>query len=60
MTLESRIFTLRGKHADLDRVILHEQSRPAPDALAIKKLKLRKLRVKEEIERLEPVAHHAA
>jgi len=52
MSLDDRIASLRNKHADLDRVLDREQHRPAPDDLTIKKLKLEKLRVKEEIDRL--------
>jgi len=55
MSLESHVSALRTKHADLDRTLDHEQNRPAPDSTAIKKLKMEKLRLKEEIERL---AHH--
>ncbi len=55
MTIESRVYTLRSKHADLDRVLAYEQHRPAPDTIAIKKLKIEKLKLKEEIERLD---HH--
>jgi hypothetical protein len=52
MSLESHVLTLRTKHADLDRTLGYEQKRPAPDTVAIKKLKFEKLRLKEEIERL--------
>jgi hypothetical protein len=52
MSLESHISALRTKHADIDRTLDHEQNRPAPDSLAIKKLKYEKLRIKEEIDRL--------
>jgi len=55
MSLESRVSTLRSKHSDIDRVLDHEQHRPAPDVQMIKKLKLEKLRLKEEIARLN---HH--
>ena len=54
MSLESRISTLRTKRADIDRTLDHEQSRLAPDTVMIKKLKFEKLRLKEEIARLEP------
>jgi hypothetical protein len=54
MSFESRVLTLRSKHADIDRTLDHEQSRPAPDTVVIKKLKFEKLRLKEEIERLAP------
>jgi hypothetical protein len=53
MSLESRVFALRGKHADLDSTIKHEQNRPAPDMVTIKKLKFEKLRLKEEIARID-------
>jgi hypothetical protein len=53
MSLESRVQTLRARHADLDRTLDHEQSRLAPDTVAIKKMKLEKLWIKEEIARLE-------
>jgi hypothetical protein len=36
MSLESRVFTLRTKHADLDRLLDHEQHRPAPNDQMIK------------------------
>ena len=52
MSLESHVSALRTKHADLDRTLDHEQSRPAPDTTTIKKLKFEKLRIKEEIDRL--------
>jgi len=52
MSLESHVTALRSKHADIDRTLDHEQHRPAPDSVAIKKLKVEKLRLKEEIDRL--------
>jgi hypothetical protein len=52
MSLESHVSALRTKHADLDRTLGYEQNRPAPDSMTIKKLKLEKLRIKEEIDRL--------
>jgi hypothetical protein len=54
MSLESHVSTLRSKHTDIDRTLDHEQNRPAPDSVMIKKLKFEKLRLKEEIERLAP------
>ncbi len=53
MSLESHVSALRTKHADIDRTLDHEQSRPAPDTTTIKKLKFEKLRIKEEIDRLD-------
>ena len=53
MSLESHVQTLRAKHADLDRTLDVEQNRPAPDTIIVKRLKLEKLRIKEEIARLQ-------
>ena len=55
MSIESHVSALRAKHADLDRTLDHEQHRPAPDTTTIKKLKYEKLRIKEEIDRLNPL-----
>ncbi len=54
MSLDDRIASLKAKHADLDEVLDREQHRPAPDPTTVKKLKLEKLRIKEEIDRLHP------
>ena len=52
MSLESRIESLKGRHATLETRIVDEDSRPQPDTEALSKLKLEKLRLKEEMERL--------
>lgn len=52
MSLDDRIASLKAKHADLDEVLDRELHRPAPDTSTLKKLKLEKLRLKEEIDRL--------
>ena len=52
MSLESHVIALRTKHADIDRTLGSEQNRPAPDSVAIKRMKFEKLRLKEEIDRL--------
>ena len=52
MSLQSRIESLKGRHATLDARILDEDHRPQPDTQALSRLKLEKLRVKEEMERL--------
>jgi hypothetical protein len=53
MSLESRIEALKGRHASLDARIIDEDSRPRPDSEALTRLKLEKLRLKEELERLQ-------
>lgn len=52
MSLESRIESLKSRHAQLEIRIIDEDSRPRPDDEALHRLKLEKLRLKEELERL--------
>ena len=52
MNLQSRLDSLKGRHASLDQRILAEDHRPQPDAQALSRLKVEKLRLKEEMERL--------
>ena len=52
MSLQSRIESLRTKHATLDGRIFDEDTRPAPNQGMLIRLKLAKLRVKDEMERL--------
>jgi hypothetical protein len=53
MSLQSRIESLRTRHAGLENRIFEEDHRPQPDSGALSRLKLEKLRVKEEMERLK-------
>ncbi len=57
MALESHIQELADKHHKLDEQIHDELHRPLPDELTIAELKKRKLRLKEEIERLRHELH---
>ncbi len=52
MSLQSRIESLKGRHASLESRIVDEDNRPRPDDQALARLKLEKLRLKEEMERL--------
>ena len=45
----SHVAALHTKHAGLEARLHQEMTRPAPDDATIKKLKLQKLRIKEEI-----------
>ena len=40
---------LQSKHAGLERRIQEEMNRPLPDPVAVKMLKQRKLRIKDEL-----------
>ena len=57
MPTEARISTLETRHAALDRRIAEEGRRPAPDPQALSRMKLEKLRIKEEMEKLRHRTH---
>lgn len=52
MTLSSHLSELRKKHQTLSDTIEAKQRNPGSDDLNIKELKVKKLHLKEEIERL--------
>jgi hypothetical protein len=52
MSLQTRLESLRERHAALEMRITEEDQRPRPDSDTLTRLKIEKLRVKEEIERL--------
>lgn len=54
MSASARLESLRQRHASLEKRIAEEASRPARDADALARMKLEKLRLKEEMERLRP------
>lgn len=53
MQAEAHLSALKDKHAGLDAEIEAESSRPHPDEVRIADLKKRKLRIKDEIARLD-------
>ncbi|HUM08925.1 MAG TPA: YdcH family protein [Acidocella sp.] len=53
MSLQSRIEALKGRHASLESKIVAEDRRPSPDSTALARMKVEKLRLKEEMERLK-------
>ena len=52
MSVSSHLSELRKKHQALSEIIEEEQRKLSSDDLTIKQLKLKKLHLKEEIERL--------
>lgn len=52
MQTEARLSSLQEKHHRLDRAITDEEKRSWPDNSALKRMKLQKLHLKEEIDRL--------
>jgi hypothetical protein len=53
MTLQPRLESLKQRHASLEARIADEDQRPRPDSEVLTRLKIEKLRVKEEMERLQ-------
>ena len=53
MSLQSRIESLMSRHAALEMRISDEDNRPRPDSDALARMKLEKLRLKDEMERLK-------
>jgi hypothetical protein len=58
MSLQSHIEVLKERHASLDSKILEEDRRPRPDDGALSRLKLEKLRLKEQMQRLQSQNGH--
>ena len=52
MSLNTRLDALKERHASLETRIFEEDNRPSPDTQVLTRLKLEKLRLKEEMERL--------
>lgn len=52
MTVQSRIESLKDRHANLEERIAAEEGRPRPDSDELVRIKLEKLRLKQEMERL--------
>jgi hypothetical protein len=52
MSLQSHIEALKERHASLDMRITEEDHRPRPDDGQIVRMKLEKLRLKDQMERL--------
>lgn len=59
MNLQARLDSLKARHATLERSIAEEDHRPRPDADALSRLKLEKLRLKEEMERVRGGLAHS-
>jgi hypothetical protein len=53
MTLQARLESLKDRHASLETRISDEDHRPRPDLATLSQLKVKKLRLKEEMERLQ-------
>jgi hypothetical protein len=57
MSLQARLDSLRERHASLELRIVDEDGRPRPDSETLNRLKIEKLHVKEEMEKLRTQPH---
>lgn len=57
MAVEARIRELGSRHQSLDEAIRDEMNRPAADAVRLRDLKRKKLKLKEEMEALRSQPH---
>jgi hypothetical protein len=57
MSLQARLDALKERHATLESRILDEDQRPRPDDETLYRLKVEKLHVKEEIEKISSQLH---
>lgn len=57
MAIEARIRELGVRHQSLERAIEDEARRPVADAMRLRELKRKKLRLKEEMESLKTRPH---
>jgi len=53
MTMQDYVESLRSKHAYLERQIDDEMHRPLPDQSTLSRLKREKLRLKDELARMD-------
>ncbi len=59
MSLRDRIDSLRSKHASLEQQLEEEIHRPLPSSDEISRLKRSKLKIKDELMRLEMIGSAA-
>ena len=57
MNLLSRLASLKERHDSLENRIIDEDQRPRPDSEMLTRLKIEKLHVKEEMERLRTMSN---
>ncbi len=53
MSLQTRLASLKTRHATLEIRLADEDHRPRPDSHTVDQLKREKLRLKDEMERLQ-------
>lgn len=58
MAVQDHMMQLSHKHRMLDRRIADERNRPSADEIEIARLKLEKLKLKDQIAKLEAATRH--
>ncbi|MET3614633.1 hypothetical protein ABID16_002970 [Rhizobium aquaticum] len=57
MNIEAHLATLTKRHGDLEEELHSAMNQPSTDATKIREIKRRKLRIKDEIERIRSSVH---
>ena len=57
MSLYARLDALKERHASLELRIFDEDHRPQPDSETLSRLKIEKLQIKDEMERIRTSLH---
>lgn len=57
MSYSTRLDALKQRHASLESQIADEDHRPRPDADTLTRLKIEKLHLKEEMEKISSLVH---
>jgi hypothetical protein len=57
MNLHARLDALQQRHTALESRLFEEDHRPLPDADTIARLKIEKLQIKDEMERIRSALH---
>ena len=52
MGQDERHEALRSKHAEIEHILIEEERRPLPDTRLVHELKRKKLKIKDELQRL--------
>lgn len=52
MGQEVRFDALKAKHAEIESILFEEERRPLPDTQFVHELKRKKLKIKDELERI--------
>jgi hypothetical protein len=57
MSLHTRLYALKERHAALEMRIFDEDQRPRPDSETLSRLKIEKLHIKEEMEKIRTLVN---